>query len=359
MVPDARSAQMVLPCQQLDETIAFFERLGLRIEAIFPADSPTVAILSGLGVRLRLDTTATGDAGRIRLLCDTPPAENRSDAAARAELVAPNGTVIELVDADPPVELPALVPSLVITRQADGDWGVGRAGMRYRDLIPGRLGGRFIASNIAIEHAGPVSDYVHYHRVRFQMIFVRRGWVRVVYEGQGEPFVMQEGDCVLQPPQIRHRVLENSDGFEVVEVSCPAEHETYADWSTDLPSPRLPSDHTWSGQRFVRHVAEEATWAPWHHAGFECRDTGISEATNDLAGVRIVRPESGVEPSAEVIHDGELWLGHLVHGSLDLVVGGSVHQLSSGDSFAIPAAAPVGFSRCSPDLELLEVTLPA
>ena len=41
----------------------------------------------------------------------------------------------------------------------------------------------------------------------------------MVYEDQGEPFIMREGDCVLQPPQIRHRVLESSGPLEVIEVS--------------------------------------------------------------------------------------------------------------------------------------------
>ena len=30
------------------------------------------------------------------------------------------------------------------------------------------------------------------------MIFVRAGWVRVVYEDAGPSFVMRPGDCVLQ-----------------------------------------------------------------------------------------------------------------------------------------------------------------
>ena len=99
--------------------------------------------------------------------------------------------------------------------------GQGRAGMLYRDLIPGRLGGRYIASHITIPEGGPVADWVHFHRIALQMIFVRRGWVRVVYEDQGEPFVMNAGDLVLQPPEIRHRVLESSPGLEVVEISAP------------------------------------------------------------------------------------------------------------------------------------------
>ena len=108
--------------------------------------------------------------------------------------------------------------------------------MLYRDLIPGRLGGRYIASHITIPEGGPVADWVHYHRVAFQMIYVRRGWVRVVYEDQGEPFVMHAGDLVLQPPEIRHRVLESSPGLEVIEIGCPALHETLADHELELPN---------------------------------------------------------------------------------------------------------------------------
>src|SRR5207237_1333899 len=129
-------------------------------------------------------------------------------------------------------------------------WGRGRAGMQYRDLIPGRLGGRVIASQIRIPDGGPVADYVHHHRVRFQMIYCRRGWVRVVYEDQGPPFAMREGDCVLQPPGIRHRVLEASRGLEVIEVSAPSDHETFRDHELELPSANERRERVFSGQRF-------------------------------------------------------------------------------------------------------------
>ena len=75
--------------------------------------------------------------------------------------------------------------------------------MYYRDLIPGRYGGRFIASHIRIPAGGPVPDYVHHHSVEFQLIFCVNGWVRVAYEDQGEPMVLNPGDCFLQPPHIR------------------------------------------------------------------------------------------------------------------------------------------------------------
>ena len=108
--------------------------------------------------------------------------------------------------------------------------------MVYRDLLPEREGGRFIASHITIADGGPVPDYVHHHDIRFQVIHCVRGWVRVVYEDQGEPFTMHAGDTVLQPPHIRHRVLESSPGLEVFEVTAPAEHPTFVEHDITLPT---------------------------------------------------------------------------------------------------------------------------
>ena len=50
--------------------------------------------------------------------------------------------------------------------------------------------------------------------MRFQLIVVMSGWVELVYEGQGAPFVLRAGQAVTQPPTIRHRVLRCSDGLE-------------------------------------------------------------------------------------------------------------------------------------------------
>ena len=73
--------------------------------------------------------------------------------------------------------------------------------MLYRDLIPDRLGGSaIVASHIRIPEGGPVGDSVHFHRVGFQLIFCYKGWVEVVYEDQGPPFVLRAGDCVIQGP---------------------------------------------------------------------------------------------------------------------------------------------------------------
>jgi uncharacterized protein YjlB len=345
-------AEVQLPCSVLAPTLAFFvDRLGFRIEIIFPAEEPTTASLSGYGLRLRL-APGGGDPGLLRLPCESLPPDGER------VLTAPNGTRIELVAEDPPLEVPPLAPVFVINRQADGPQaGEGRAGMIYRDLIPSRLGGRFIASHIALPEGGPVADWVHFHKIRFQMIFCRRGWARLVYQDQGPPFVMAAGDCVLQPPRIRHRVLESSPGFEVVEIGCPALHETLADHDMALPTGRTLPDRDFSGQVFLHAVAADTPWIAHGDTGFERRETGMAEATRGLADAYVLRP-GGATRFIATPHDGELLFGFLLEGSAVLERQGD-YPLGSGDAFAIPAGEAWALFDASPDLALLQVVLPA
>jgi mannose-6-phosphate isomerase-like protein (cupin superfamily) len=181
--------------------------------------------------------------------------------------------------------------------------------------------------------------------------------VRLVYEDQGEPFVMVAGDCVLQPPEIRHRVLESSPGLEVIEIGCPALHETIADWSLRLPNDVGSESRVWSGQRFVRHVAEGAPYHPWRFDGWEYRDTGIGEATGGLAGVRVARPTTGSE--SPVSHDTEFAMLVMLSGEATFVSGSERSQLRESSSVAIPGGLPYQLLDATPDCELLDVTLPA
>ncbi len=350
-----RSAEVVLSCLELDATLSFFtEELGFRLQAIFPADDPSVAILSGHGLRLRLERGGPGAPGVLRLSCQ--------DLAAlgKRTLIAPNGTRVDLVEADPPPVLPPLQPSFVVTRMSDANaWHTGRAGMLYRDLVPDRQGGRFVASHIRIPGGGRVPDYVHFHRVRFQMIYCYKGWVELVYEDQGPPFVMHAGDCVLQPPEIRHRVLESSPGLEVLEIGSPASHETLADHDLSLPTPTLRRERIFGGQRFVRHEVASARWRPWRLAGFESRDLGLASATDGLAGVHVVRPTGSPRPQGWS-HDAELLFTFVLSGAMTLHVDGRrAERLLAGDAFVVPAGMGHAFAEGSQDLELLEVALPA
>jgi mannose-6-phosphate isomerase-like protein (cupin superfamily) len=240
---------------------------------------------------------------------------------------------------------------------ANDGWYVGRAGMRYRDLIPGRLGGRFIASHIHIPDGGETQDYVHYHKALFQVIYCKTGWARLVYEDQGPPFLLEAGDCVLQPPEIRHRVLESSAGLEVIEVACPAEYETSADNETQLPTREVLPDRLFGGQRFLRHRACEASWEPWRVDGFEARDTGVAAATNGLAATRVVRSKTAISAPAKG-HTGEFLFLFILEGEIGIDGLDGNHQLMARASCVIPAGVDYTL-QAGAGLEMLEVTLPA
>jgi len=345
-----------MSCTDLPATMQFFiARLGFRLDAIFPADGPRTAILSRGSFTIRLGLDVQDGLQTLQVLCDDPsdtPGETR-------ELIAPNGVTVRLVHANPPMRLPETRQQLVLSHAGDAaHWSVGRAGMRYRDLLPERHGGAFIASHIRILDGGPVPDYVHFHKIRFQVIFCRKGWVRLAYEGQGEPFLLEAGDCVLQPPEIRHRVLASSAGAEVIELGSPAEHITMADHDMTLPNARYDAAHDFNGQTFVRHVAKHAAWTPWRSPGFIASDTGIGHATKGLAGVRVVRPSMAGQQAARM-HDTEFCFFFVLAGSVDVSASGQQWRLEADDSIAIPGQLRYAFANCSADLELLEVTLPA
>ena len=200
----------IIQCDNLDEAIERYNQLGYRLDMIKPADAPREALMSK-------------DGESVRLTQNDLPAMNN-------ERLTPITT----------------------------EWITGRAGMEYRDLITDRLGGKVIASHIRLTQGGEVPDYVHYHKVDFQMIRCIKGRIKVVYEDQGEPFWLARGDWVIQPPEIRHRVLYAEAGSEVVEISMPAEHETWVDHDMKLPTEDFRPDRDFSGQRFVRFVAPKS-----------------------------------------------------------------------------------------------------
>ena len=185
--PDAAAsripAEVRLPAGDLKEDLCFFAKtLDFRLDTIFPADAPAVA--------------------------------------------------------NPPLRTPETRHAFCVKRlRESGSRIIGRTGMHYRDLIPGRLGG------------GPVPNMAHYHIVGFQLIFCYRGRARPVCEDQGPPFIPDAGDCVIQPPEIRRGVLKASGNVEVIEIGVPAGHVTTVDHDLGTYDP----DRDFSGQRSCRH----------------------------------------------------------------------------------------------------------
>ncbi len=195
-----------IPINDLDAAIEEYEHRGYRLDMIFPADDPREARMS------------CGDGTVVLMRANTAQGSHE------------NGI------------------------QSASEWIRGRAGMEYRDLIPDRMRGKVIASHIRLSEGGEVPDYVHYHKIDFQIIYCLKGRIKLVYEDQGEPFWLETGDLVLQPPEIRHRVLECTAGAEVIEITLPAEHDTWVDHEMDLPNDRVDHERLFGGRRFFRHV---------------------------------------------------------------------------------------------------------
>ena len=106
-----------------------------------------------------------------------------------------------------------------------------RSFMEYRDLgVDHATHGQFRAHVIRIkkESAGAHELHttgLHRHLCDFQMFYVLNGWIKFVYENEGE-HTFVKGDCILQPPGIVHNELDCSDDVEILEIYSPAVHPT-------------------------------------------------------------------------------------------------------------------------------------
>ena len=98
----------------------------------------------------------------------------------------------------------------------------------YRDLgVKDATGGMAVAH--VVRFLPPCVPEVvsknHYHDVDFQMIYVLKGWVSTEIDGHGA-HTMKAGDSWLQPPRIKHKVLDYSDDCELLEIVLPGEFKT-------------------------------------------------------------------------------------------------------------------------------------
>jgi len=351
-------AEVVLACDSLTETIDFFEnRLGFQLTRIFPADDPMSAILKGCGLQIRLQRGGLGPPGSLRLYVNQPQSFSRDQEV----LVAPNGTRIEIIYGKEYDHRSFPPPSISLCRIADNPaWKEGRAGMEYRDLIPGRQGGFLIGSHIRVLEGGPLPDYVHSHEVDFQLIYCYRGWVRVVYEEQGEPFFLREGDFVLQPPLIHHRVLECSKGLEVFEIASPSNHETVISGNVALPNSLSPRAKLFSGQAFLRHTVKDRNWSLSQFEGLESCDIGGAKASANAARIFILRRGNRETGNLSYSQDQGLSFFFILQGTIRVQIEAEVDMLlAPADCLVVPSGYVFSLKEADHDFEALQVIMPA
>ena len=138
------------------------------------------------------------------------------------------------------------------------------------------------------EGTGPITmghhtTGLHRHEVEFQMVFVLEGWMRFVFEGEGE-HLFEAGDCWVQPAGITHNELECSDDLVAFEFVTPAVHET-------VPLDELAGSPP-TEQKFHVSKASDAAFGDGLRPYFEYRDLGINDATNGKFKAHLLRVKS-------------------------------------------------------------------
>ena len=119
--------------------------------------------------------------------------------------------------------------SFVASHLKDAAFKTGlRSYAAYRDLNVEKATGGAVQAHV-IRLLGKCDPKVvsipHYHGVQFQMLYMLKGWMIGEYEGAGR-VKMTAGSCWIQPPGIRHQVIDYSDGCEMVEIILPANFAT-------------------------------------------------------------------------------------------------------------------------------------
>ena len=124
---------------------------------------------------------------------------------------------------------PKSVQIFHVKHESEEDFDAGlRSYAKYRDLALAKATGGKVQVHV-IRMVPPCDPKVvskwHYHDVDLQFVYVLNGWSKNEFEGQGV-HTMRKGSCWLQPPKIRHRVLDYSDDCELLEVILPADFDT-------------------------------------------------------------------------------------------------------------------------------------
>ena len=325
------------------------------------------------GLTLRVDRKAEGPSPLLRFKKSN--SDRMTSDVDPSTITPPEGIRVEWVDHEadrPELEppLPDLVPSFLLSRRTGDDsvdWFEASPGVLYqRELILGYLGGRYICAHMKILVSKVQPGYVHHHHCNFQVLYCFKGWVDVVYEDQGPPFRMVAGDCTLQPPHIRHQVLECSPGVEVLDLTSPALNNLIGELELTLPNAVLRPDRLFSGQRFSRYQGKQAQWQPMETTpNWEQSDTGFDIASGGVGGAKFVRPlESASDTELDLKSSSEFVFRFVIRGSVDLQYeeeAGSMakQRLGEGDSFVIPQKMSAKLANAGAGTEILEISSPA
>jgi len=118
--------------------------------------------------------------------------------------------------------------SVNLMKDAKFTKGVLRDYFEDRELgISEATGGKYMAVvHRACGPCPPGGSGNHTHTLDFQMNYILKGWMRVLFADEGKEITFEVGDSWIQPPEIQHDVLDFSPDLEVLEITSPAEFPT-------------------------------------------------------------------------------------------------------------------------------------
>ena len=98
--------------------------------------------------------------------------------------------------------------------------------MKYRELgVTEASGGRIRAQVTSASQGLSEPTGWHYHVCEGQFVYMLSGWVELEFAG-GKKERIEAGDSLYIPGWTPHNETRTSDGFEVVEISVPADMGT-------------------------------------------------------------------------------------------------------------------------------------
>ncbi len=115
----------------------------------------------------------------------------------------------------------------VVSRKSDPNYIEGRRSfLKYADLgVVDASGGQVRAQLMSATDGLSEPTGWHYHVCDGQFIYMLSGWVDLAF-GDGDTVRIEEGDSMYIPGGVPHNEIATSDGFELLEVSVPADMGT-------------------------------------------------------------------------------------------------------------------------------------
>ena len=155
-------------------------------------------------------------------------AKPKTKAKARAKSTARRATPVRRSARGRPKAKARPKQDFMVNHHREEDFEEGlRSYAKYRDLGVAKATRGMVQAHV-IRMVPPCDPAVvskrHYHDVDFQMIYVLKGWMKGEYDGR--EVTVRAGSCWIQPPRIKHTVLDYSDDCELLEIILPAEFDT-------------------------------------------------------------------------------------------------------------------------------------